>query len=160
MKLKIFSLLLLAVGIAAGASAQENLSKTIDGHHYQALTISGPVTVELIESAQPSVTVSGDYKLVNGINVNWSKKDLDISYSPSTRAKRPVVKVYGHNLKEILLEDGADIYTTKPLHSPSLILTVNDDAQARILNYGKVRVFGNGHVTVKNLEEKELSFRK
>ena len=160
MKLKIASLLLLAVSIAAGASAQEKLNKTVDGLPYEILKISGPVTVELIESANPSVTVSGDYKVINGVDISWSKKDLLISYSSSPRATRPVVKVYGYNLKEIMLEDGANVYTTKPLHSPRLFLTVNDDAHARILNYGKIRVFGNGHVIVKNLEAEGISYRK
>lgn len=159
MKIKIASLLLLSAFAFSAAFAQEKLTKTIDGHPYQSLKITGPVTVEFIESATPSVDISGDYKLVNGVDVLWTKKELEITYTPSTHKTRPVVKVYGHNLKEILIEDGANIVTLKPIHSPTLLLTVNDGAEARILNYGKVRVFGNGHVIVKNLEAAELSYR-
>jgi hypothetical protein len=159
MKLKVASLLLLSAFVFGAASAQQDLSKKIDGHQYESLKITGPVTVELIESASASVDISGDSKLVNGVDVEWTKRELFISYSPTTNKARPVVKVYGYNLKEIVLEDGANLVTAKPLHSPRLMLTVNDDAQARILNYGKIRVFGNGHVQVKSLEAAELTAR-
>jgi hypothetical protein len=53
----------------------------------------------------------------------------------------------------VIAEGGAKIVTPKPLLA-NLMLTVYDESQARILTYGKVKVLGEGNVSVMHYDYK------
>jgi hypothetical protein len=149
MKQRIFLLLLAAV-MTTAAMAQNNISKIINGPAFGELRVLGPVTVELIESENPSIHVEGALNLVNDVSVTWLQNRLTFS-CPSEAARQPlVVKVYAKNLKSLVVEENARVITPQPLNAANLLITVNDVSTARIVNRGKTRVYNMGNVSVKS----------
>lgn len=150
MKLRII-FLILPVVLSVNAIAQ-NMHKTINGPQFETLTISGPVTVELVESETASVYALGSYDFVNGINTYWSKKDLQVTYSGYKGPESNIIRINVTRVKKIYLEEGANAISRTPLRSAYLVLTVNDQCRASILNYGKVRVLGEGGIDMKYMK--------
>lgn len=136
-----FLLSAIAIILSTCMMAQNiNVSKQVDGPAFDELNISGPVTVELIESENNSVLTSGSNDFVNGVNITWLKKTLHISYSRSGSEQNNTIKVFAKNVKYIVAEEGAKIVTPKPLNVDNLKITIRDDSQAKLMNYGKIRV--------------------
>jgi hypothetical protein len=143
-------LFLLAAFITTAAMAQNNnISKILNGPAFEELRVLGPVTVELIESENPSIHIEGPFHLVNDVNITWLKNSLTISF-PAQSAREPlVVKVYVKGLKSLIAEENVKVISPQPLNSANLLITVNDLSSAKIVNRGKTRVFNMGNVSVK-----------
>ena len=146
-----FVLFLLAAFFSAGSMAQTlPVSNIINGPAFESIVVTGPVSVELIESENPAVEALGSYEFINGTNIRWSKHQLHIYFSKAMAADSKPIKVYVKKLTSIVAEDGARINTPKPLHSGNIWLQINGESYARIMNYGGINVTGDENVSVRN----------
>ena len=130
------------------------VSKVINGTPFESIIVSGPVSVELIESDNNLLEATGSYDFINGIHTSWSNKELQISFDKDEKAGDQPIKVYVHNLTSIQAEDGAKINTPKPLHCRNINIKIIGDGYARIVNHGSIRVIRNENTIVSNFAYK------
>lgn len=154
--MKQIALFLMGIVLSAGLSAQSFLaSKAVNGPNFETLTVIGPVTVELIEADNASVQAQGNHQFIEGVMVSWQKKSLHISYTPAARAEGGAIRIFAKGVKTIVAEEGAKIVTPSPLNSPNIHLTVNGESLARVMTYGKIRVFTMGQVRMDKVTAKK-----
>jgi hypothetical protein len=149
MKQRIVLFLLAAIMTTAAIAQNNNISKILNGPAFEELRVSGPATVELIESETPSIHIEGAFHLVNEVSISWVKNSLSISFPAQSARESLVVKVYVKGLKSLIAEENVKVISPQPLNSANLLITVNDVSSARIVNRGKTRVYNMGNVNVK-----------
>jgi hypothetical protein len=150
--MKKITLFVLGTFLSIALMAQnQSASKIVNGNAFQTLTVTGPVTVELIESDNPAVHAEGSQQFMEDLLISWSKKKVTIVFTPFGNEKHLPIKVFAKGLKNIEVENGAQVITPSPLNSPNILLTVNGvngESMAKIVNYGKIRVISFGNVKV------------
>src|SRR3954465_6691971 len=107
MKQRVLSFAILFTICISGMAQTTASNKSIQGPAFEELTVSGPVTVELIESNDPSIYTAGSYEFVNAISVNWQRKALYVSFNANKGNEPTIIRVYAKNVKHVIAEGGA-----------------------------------------------------
>lgn len=155
MKFKMMLLFILMGCVSAVMGQTSLVNKVINGINFESISVSGPVSVELIESANASVEAVGNYDFINNIQTSWTNKLLSITFTKDeSRDGQPPIRVYVNKLTAINAENGAKILTPKPLHSPNIRLTMSGDSYARIVNYGGIKVVSDQNTLVRSFPYK------
>jgi hypothetical protein len=150
MKQKFVSVLIAAIVSATAIAQTSPVSNIINGPAFESIVVSGPISVELIESENAAVEALGNYDFINNTNIRWSKNQLHISFTKNFAGDGKPIKVYVKKLTNIIAEDGARVNTPKPLHCGNIWLQINGESYARIMNYGGINVTGDENVSVRN----------
>jgi hypothetical protein len=151
MKQRILLAIIAGIFSSVVAAQSPTPAKIVNGPAFERLNISGPVTVELLESEEPSVELQGDMKFINEVSISWSKKELFVHYFGPANPRNLVIRIFINKLTYMHAEEGASVFTPHPLFtSPNLKVSVKDEeSMAKIMSFGKIIVPDLGYVKVR-----------